>query len=62
MEEFEVNFAEKLKLSMANPAEQQSVENQDRSTELNDTLPQFLETRTFMKNTTSDFSLTVNGP
>ena len=30
-EEFEVNFAEKLKLSMANPAEQQSVENQDQA-------------------------------
>ena len=30
-EEFEVNFAEKLKLSTANPAEQQSVENQDQA-------------------------------
>ena len=30
-EEFEVNFAEKLKHSMANPAEQQSVENQDQA-------------------------------
>ena len=30
-EEFEVNFAEKLKLSVANPTEQQSVENQDQA-------------------------------
>ena len=30
-EEFEDNFAEKLKFSMANPAEQQSVENQDQA-------------------------------
>ena len=29
-EEFEVNFAEKLKLSMANPSEQKSVENQEQ--------------------------------
>ena len=31
VEEFEVNFAEKLKLSMANPSEQKSVENQDQA-------------------------------
>ena len=30
-DEFEVNFAEKLKLSVANPTEQQSVENQDQA-------------------------------
>ena len=30
-EEFEVNFAEKLKLSMENPSEQQSVENQEQA-------------------------------
>ena len=30
-EDFEVNFAEKLKLSMANPSEQKSVENQEQT-------------------------------
>ena len=30
-EEFETNFAEKLKLSMANPTEQKPVENQEQA-------------------------------
>ena len=30
-EDFEVNFAEKLKLSMENPSEQKSVENQEQT-------------------------------
>ena len=30
-EDFEVNFAEKLKLSVANPMEQEPIENQDQA-------------------------------